>query len=219
MAYRERISVNLDVAERKKLEHLANENDVTLAWMTRRALKSYLATLNHSESLTANDPGKDDDVQSSIKTLGWKEWISLPAIGVPALRAKVDTGARTSALNAQAIEPFEQNGQNWVRFTLQPDRRHDWEIECTAPVTDIRSVKDSGGHSEERFVIETTMRLGVCSSIFLVEITLANRSGMQFAMLLGRTAIRRRFAVDPARSFVTGVPIAAHRSKRKRALA
>lgn len=143
-------------------------------------------------------------------TLGWKEWVSLPGIGVPAIRVKVDTGARTSALNARDIEPFERDGRDWVRFKLRPDRRSTHEIDCEAPVTDVRTVKDSGGHAEERFVIETPVRLGTSEDAWPIEITLANRSDMQFAMLLGRTAVRLRFAVDPARSFVGGVPAAAH---------
>lgn len=102
-----------------------------------------------------------------------------------------------------------------MRFTLRPDRRRSQEFDCEAPVTDARTVKDSGGHAEERYVIETPVRLGAGDDTWLIEITLANRSGMQFAMLLGRTAIRRRFAVDRARSFVAGVPAAVHHSARR----
>lgn len=165
------------------------------------------------------DPSKrkHPEPHAAAATLGWKEWVSLPDIGVPAIRVKVDTGARTSALNARDIEPFERDGRNWVRFKLRPDRRSSHEIDCEAPVTDVRTVKDSGGHAEERFVIETPVRLGTNEDAWPIEITLANRSDMQFAMLLGRTAVRPRFAVDPARSFVGGVPAAASHTRRRSA--
>ena len=138
--------------------------------------------------------------------LGWREWARLPDIGVPALRVKVGTGARTSAPNAYPIEPFDHDGRQWVRFTLCSDRYRTRDIVCAAPVTDVRVVKDSGGHAEERFVIETVVGLGARAETWPIEITLANRGGMGFAMLLGRTAIRRRFVVDPARSFIAGIP-------------
>ena len=214
MAQKERISVNVDAAERGQLERLARDNDVSLAWLTRRALKSYLGA-PHSPEDIRHPAGASAGEHPMVATLGWKEWVSLPDIGVPAIRAKVDTGARTSALNARDIEPFDRDGRNWVRFTLRPDRRHVREIDCEAPVTDARTVKDSGGHAEERYVIETPVRLGAREDTWLIEITLANRSGMQFAMLLGRTAVRRRFAVDPARSFVAGVPVAARQPPRR----
>lgn len=215
MAQKERISVNVDPAEREQLEQLAHDNDVSLAWITRRALKSYLVAPASPEDTLSSGSVSADEPRSAVATLGWKEWVSLPDIGVPAIRAKVDTGARTSALNARDIEPFDRGGRNWVRFTLRPDRRRAREIDCEAPVTDARTVKDSGGHAEERYVIETPVRLGACEDTWLIEITLANRSGMQFAMLLGRTAVRRRFAVDPARSFVAGVPAAARHPARR----
>ncbi len=138
--------------------------------------------------------------------LGWREWARLPDIGVPAIRVKVDTGARTSALNAGDIERFDHDGCDWVRFTLRQDRHQARDIVCATAVKDVRVVKDSGGHAEERFVIETIVGIGVRPEAWPIEITLANRGGMGFSMLLGRTALRRRFVVDPARSFVAGIP-------------
>ena len=145
--------------------------------------------------------------------LGWREWARLPDIGVSAIRVKVDTGARTSALNARHIEQFDRVGCQWVRFTLHPDRHSTGEIICAAAIKDVRIVKDSGGHAEERFVIETVVGIGARPEAWPIEITLANRGGMGFAMLLGRTAIRRRFVVDPARSFVAGIPSAAQHTE------
>ncbi len=118
------------------------------------------------------------------------EWARLPDIGVSAIRVKVHTGARISALNGRHIEQFDRGGCQWVRFTLHPDRHSTGEIICAAAVTDVRIVKDSGGHAEERFVIETIVGIGARPEAWPIDITLANRSGMGFAMLLARTAIR-----------------------------
>lgn len=147
----------------------------------------------------------------SRELLGWREWVRLSAIGIPAIRAKVDTGARTSALNARRIEPFDLDGAPWVRFTLRRPRARD--LVCAAAVTEKRVVKDSGGHAEERFVIETAVAIGARPGTWPIEITLADRGDMSFAMLLGRTAIRHRFAVDPALSFVAGIPQVAHQTE------
>ena len=147
----------------------------------------------------------------SRELLGWREWVRLPAIGIPAIRVKVDTGARSSALNARQIEPFELDGARWVRFTLHQSRARD--LVCAAAVTEKRVVKDSGGHAEERFVIETALAIGARPETWPIEITLADRGDMSFAMLLGRTAIRHRFVVDPALSFVAGIPQVAHQTE------
>ena len=117
------------------------------------------------------------------------EWARLPDIGVSAIRVKVDTGARTSALNARHIEQFDRDGCQWVRFTL-PDPHSTGDILCTAAVRDVRNGKDSGGHAKERFVIETILGIGARPEAWPIKITLANRSSMRFAMLLARTAIR-----------------------------
>ena len=120
-----------------------------------------------------------------------------------------------SALNASEIELFSHNARDWVRFRISPDPRCAAEVGCAAPVADVRVVKDSGGHAEERFVITTPLRIGDGPESWPIEISLANRRGMRFAMLLGRTAVRRRFAVDPARSFVAGVPPPERASARR----
>jgi hypothetical protein len=136
--------------------------------------------------------------------IGWREWLALPDIGLPGIKAKVDTGARTSALHAYFVEPFQQDGQALVRFGVHPlPRRSSVSRTCQAPVKACRLVTDSGGHREERYVIETTIRLGALS--FVTEMTLTNRDTMKFRMLLGRSALQQIGAlVDPVRSYLLG---------------
>src|SRR5690349_6557247 len=120
--------------------------------------------------------------------LGWEEWVSLPEIGLPAIKAKVDTGARTSALHAYFVEPVRAKGVAKVRFGVHPiARRKDLEIICTARVVDRREVASSNGERESRYVIQTPIRIGTRE--WPIEITLTNRDSMSYRMLLGRQAI------------------------------
>jgi hypothetical protein len=135
--------------------------------------------------------------------LGWREWVTLPNLCLPAIKAKVDTGAKTSALHAFEVEKFARDGLDFVRFSMHPlQKTTDLVVGCEARLIDERLVSDSGGHSEMRFVIET--ELVICENRWLVEFTLTDRDSMRFRMLLGRGAMENRAMVDPDASFLCG---------------
>lgn len=135
--------------------------------------------------------------------LGWREWVQLPELTDISIKAKVDTGARTSALHAFYIEPYRRKGKLFVCFRIHPYQKNTKiEIECRAPVADYRYVSDSGGHREKRYVIETRFVLG--DNAFTEEITLTDRDPMLFRMLLGRNVLRKRYIVDSGSSFHLG---------------
>ncbi|MGD9802638.1 MAG: RimK/LysX family protein [Hyphomicrobiaceae bacterium] len=132
--------------------------------------------------------------------LGWEEWLALPELGLPAIKAKVDTGARTSALAACSIAEIGTPERPKVRFTVRPiPGREDVEVACIADVVDRREVRSSNGETEQRYVIRTTARMG--GRDWPIDITLANRGNMTYRMLLGRQAVRADMSVDPTTSF------------------
>lgn len=146
-----------------------------------------------------------------LLTLGWREWVGLPELGITRIKAKIDTGARTSALHAFALEKYHENGKDRVRFQIHPLQRNvERVVECIADIVDERVVSDSGGHRERRFVIETPLAVG--DQLWPSEMTLTARDDMMFRMLLGRTAIADRGIVHPALSYVQG----RRRRKKKR---
>lgn len=151
------------------------------------------------------DPKPNAHILKSNKELpliGWREWVSLPGLEISRIKAKVDTGARTSALHAFSLQPFIEHGKERIRFDIHP-LQHDTNmvVTCIADVVDQRLVTDSGGHEEKRYVIFTPIT--IAGQTWPIEITLTERENMLFRMLLGRSALRHRFIVNPARSFVT----------------
>lgn len=143
--------------------------------------------------------------EQQLPIIGWRELLSLPDLGITQVKAKIDTGARSSALHAFDIETFEQNGKPMVRFKVHPYQRDTHRVAIAqAEVIDQRQVRNSGGQAQLRPVIQTTVELN--SYTFLIELTLTNRDAMGFRMLLGRQAVRRRFLVDAGRSFLHGLP-------------
>ncbi|MEM9619665.1 MAG: RimK/LysX family protein [Pseudomonadota bacterium] len=135
--------------------------------------------------------------------IGWREWVRMPELGAPPIKAKIDTGARTSALHAYRIRPFEKNGVAYVEFFIHPvQRRKKPEIRCEAPVKEQRRVTSSTGHSEMRYVIETMAEIG--AEKLMIEVTLTNRDQLGFRMLIGREAVRDKFVIDPGRSYCAG---------------
>ncbi len=143
------------------------------------------------------------NAENNPLVVGWREWVSLPQLGLPAVKAKVDTGARTSAVHAFDIERIKRDGQDWILFNVQPIQRDTTIIRrCEAPLVDIRRVTDSGGHSGDRFFISTDLTIGPITRT--IEITLSQRNDMLFRMLLGRTALVPGIQVDPSLSFSLG---------------
>ena len=135
--------------------------------------------------------------------IGWREWLDLPDLGIENIKAKVDTGARSSALHAFEIESWESGERTLIRFRVHPqqrDNRH--SIEATAELIEWRRVKNSGGQSQLRPVIRTPVRLG--EHRWEIELTLTDRDVMGFRMLLGRLALRKRFLVHPNKSYLLG---------------
>ncbi len=147
-------------------------------------------------------PDRDND---QPLTVGWREWCALPELGLNLIKAKVDTGARTSCLHAFEVTPFTRDQEQWVAFSMHPKQKNRALINrCEARVIDQRTVTDSGGHRERRYVIETLLSLG--GKQWPIELTLTNRDSMMFRMLLGRTAMTDRIIVDPGASFLLGRP-------------
>ena len=153
--------------------------------------------MHKTESTTVNSEKK--------LIVGWREWISLPDLEISRIKAKLDTGAHTSSLHTYFIEPLNGYAQPRVRFGVHPlQHTEKKEIICTAEIVDQRLISDSGGHSEMRFIIRTSLTMG--KKTWPIDLSITNREQMRYRLLLGRTAIRDFLVVDPALSFTLGKP-------------
>jgi hypothetical protein len=142
---------------------------------------------------------------TGVATIGWREWVSLPDLGIARVKAKVDTGARSSSIHAFDIEVVRRKGRSRVRFKVHPSLKNAGEtVRCDTPLHDMRWVKSSNGARELRPVIRTHVALG--NARWLIDLTLTSRELMGFRMLLGREAVRRRFVIDPGRSHLMKKP-------------
>lgn len=143
--------------------------------------------------------------KSSPRLVGWREWASFPDLRIPQIKAKLDTGAQTSAIHAWNVNPFDVGDQTWVRFELHPQQRGRQDaVECEAQVIDQRRITNSGGQREQRYIIETTIRFG--NEMWPIELGLTDRDEMGFRLLIGRAAMRGRLIIDPDSSFRLGLP-------------
>jgi hypothetical protein len=148
-----------------------------------------------------NSKAANQASEQSLPVIGWREQVALPELGIPEVKAKIDTGARSSALHAFDVHTFERDGIQMVRFKVHPYQRDTHRtVETEAELVDEREVRSSGGHAQLRPVIQTAVALG--GKCWSIELTLTNRDVMGFRMLLGRQAVRRRFLVDAGQSFL-----------------
>ncbi len=170
----------------------------------RERIASFIVKI--SETTRVNDDGPGATVA------GWREWVALPDLDVPWVKAKLDTGARSSSIHAFDLEEFERDGAAWVSFALHPWQRSEVDtVRSELPLVDRRAIRSSTGHEEERLVVRT--KITVVGHDLEAELTLANRDEMGFRMLVGREAMRGLILVDPGRSYLGGRP---RRSTRRR---
>jgi len=140
-------------------------------------------------------------ISPPILIAGWREWAELPDLNISKIKVKLDTGAKTSSLHAFDLSTFTNKGEEWLRFDVHPIQDNDTiRRTCVCPIVDHRWITSSSGHSQKRFIIQTTLKIGEYSS--LVEISLAKRDEMGFRMLIGRNALKKKALIDPGRSFL-----------------
>ncbi|RYB93971.1 hypothetical protein EUA93_06155 [Nocardioides oleivorans] len=158
---------------------------------------------------STHDPAEDS---APATIVGWREWVSLPQAGVPWVKAKIDTGARSSSIHAFDLEVFVEDGRDWVRFSIHPWQRSDDDhTELSLPVLDTREVRSSNGQVEKRYAVALDVVLA--GRTITTVMTLSNRDEMGFRMLIGREALERGYLVDSSRSYAGGRPRRAVRKK------
>jgi len=152
-----------------------------------------------------------DETNLILPASGWREWVGLPGLSIRSIKAKIDSGARSSCLHAFDMETIDRDGVAWVRFAAHPIQRNDTKvIWCEAPIHDKRLVRSSNGEVAERIVIRTDLR--IFGITWPIDLTLNNRDAMGFRMLIGREAVRGRFLIDSGGSYFAGRP----KTKRKK---
>lgn len=152
--------------------------------------------------------------KTPTQTIGWREWLELPDLGIPHVKAKIDTGARSSSLHAFELTTYKRGEVEYVRFKVHPIQRNTKNtVEVKARVLEYRRIRSSNGHSAMRPVVVTTVNWQGLS--WPIEVTLTGRADMGFRMLLGREAVRGRFVVDTGSSFYGGRPLAVKKKKKK----
>ncbi|MBC85989.1 MAG: hypothetical protein CL677_02330 [Bdellovibrionaceae bacterium] len=158
---------------------------------------------------------KSSRLTKPVKIIGWREWVGLPELGVKSIKAKVDTGARSSSLHAFDMVVFKRGSKEYVNFKIHPIQKSSAKTKrCEARVMEYRQVKSSNGHTEKRPVILTTLKL--MGEEWPIELTLTNRDEMGFRMLLGRESFRRRYLVDAGKSYYGGQPLEKKSSSKKK---
>ena len=160
--------------------------------------------MTRTRSKSKSKRPQDDGAPSII--VGWREWVGLPDLGDFRVKAKIDTGARTSAIHAWKIKPFDKDGQAWVRFELHPKQDDNTtRVACELPVLESRDIRSSNGQVQTRYVVLTRLKIG--QHDWPIELTLTRRDEMGFRMLIGRTALRPDALVNPSRSFLCSAPL------------
>lgn len=161
---------------------------------------------------TAPQAPSGDEADDAKVVVGWREWVALPQADVPWVKAKIDTGARSSSIHAFDLEVVEQDGQEWVSFSIHPWQRSDEDhVELRLPVLDMREVRSSNGQVEKRYAVALDVTLA--GRTITTVMTLSNRDEMGFRMLIGREALERGFLVDSSISYAGGRPRRAVRRK------
>ncbi|MEM6364590.1 MAG: ATP-dependent zinc protease [Planctomycetota bacterium] len=151
----------------------------------------------------SSDTSASNDFHSTPLLIGWREWVGLPDLRLRRIKAKIDTGARSSSLHAFDIETYQRDGEEWVRFSVHPVQgRDDIVVPADLPILERREIRSSNGEVSERIVVRT--RLAISNLARPMDLTLANRDSMGFRMLVGREAIRGHCVVDPGASYLMG---------------
>lgn len=177
-------------------------------------MKATVRTSKKSRTGSIEKPGKSRAPAAPSRVVGWREWVALPLIGIERIKAKLDTGARSSALHAFNVRPLQQNGKMYVEFDVHPLQRNDDVYKTSvAEAIDYRWITNSGGGREKRFVIVTKLQMG--GESWPIEVTLTDRDQMGFRMLIGRTAMENRLIIDPTASYRLGKPRKANGVRKK----